>query len=157
MRGPRPRGRTAHGHTTRPTLAGPASADARRMACARVHAVALPGGALPGEPVAARHRRTGDGGATVTSDGRRDGCGPGDVARTAAVGMAAVGAAARGAECGLSGRRCPNSALTRAVGAARGGHAAAARCRAGPARRATSDKRARLLAISELKNLPRRN
>jgi hypothetical protein len=81
----------AHGHTARPALAGPASADA-----ARVHAAALPSG----EPAAA-HRR-GDGGATTTGDGRQTtgdaaGYGPSDAARTVAIGTATVGAAARGA------------------------------------------------------------
>jgi hypothetical protein len=83
----------------RPALAGPASTGAARAAhgvcvvhgtCARW----LCSAALPGEPVAARHRRTGDGGgdgssarrrrrATVTGDGgcgEAAGCGPGDAA-----------------------------------------------------------------------------
>jgi hypothetical protein len=55
---------------------------------------------LTGVVTAARWRRrraTGDG------DGRRDGCGPGDVARTTAVGTAAVGVVARGARRSASG------------------------------------------------------
>jgi hypothetical protein len=42
-------------------------------------------------------------------------------------------------------RRCPDSALNHAVGVARGGHAAVARCRVGPARRAMADKRGLLV------------
>jgi hypothetical protein len=134
-------------------------------------------GTLPGEPAAARHRRTGDdgtaahrrgdGGATATGDVA--GCGPSDVAWTAAVGTAAVRArqAQRGARSGRelserdvrARRRCragerrgrgscrdtwravPTAALSHGVGAARGGHAAAARAHSS--------------AISELKFIPK--
>jgi hypothetical protein len=64
-----------------------------------------------------------------------------------------------GAECGaaVGARRCPDSALSCAGGVARGGHAAAARCHVGLARRATADKRGPLSAIFELKIYPKGN
>jgi hypothetical protein len=122
----------------------------------------------------AAHRR-GDGGAT-----RR----PGGTAavratrlRTAAVRARAVGAAARSGRrregrgggrgrgaCGeatfgraRSAGHCPDSALSRAIGVARGSHPAAARYREGPLRRATADKRGPLSAIIELKIYPEGN
>jgi hypothetical protein len=97
------------------------------------------------------HRR-GDG--SVTRHQRVSGLGQDDgvVGATAAgASRGAVGAAVR---AWLSGRaaRCPNSGLKAcAIRAARGSHAATARCRAGPARRAASDRWGPLSAISELK------
>jgi hypothetical protein len=94
-------------------------------------------------------------------DGRaaRDGDGPGRRRlRTAAVGMAARARRAiramaararrslsRGERRGRGGCRdarrvVPIAVLSRGIGAACGGHAATARCRAGPARRAASDR-----------------
>jgi hypothetical protein len=69
-----------------------------------------------------------------------------------AVGGAGARRRARGRGVRAVGtRRCPDSALTRAVGAARGGQAAAARYRAGPARRATADKRGPLVSDFRIK------
>jgi hypothetical protein len=52
-------------------------------------------------------------------------------------------------------RAVPAAALSRAVGVARGGHEAVARCRVGLARRAAADKWGPLSAISELKFTPK--
>jgi hypothetical protein len=49
--------------------------------------------------------------------------------------------AVRSGAFGTARRAVPTAALNRCVGVARGGHAAAARCHAGPVRRATADKR----------------
>jgi hypothetical protein len=57
----------------------------------------------------------------------------------------------------VGARRCPDSALSCAVSVECGGHVAAARCRAGPARRATADKRGPLSVIFELKIYPEGN
>jgi hypothetical protein len=60
-------------------------------------------------------------------------------------------------EHGWSGqRRRPDSTLTRMAGAASGGHAAAARCRAGPVRRVMADKRDPLVSDFRIKILSRR-
>jgi hypothetical protein len=77
----------------------------------------------------------------------RGGCRGGGATRLGG-GRAARGDGRRGARarCGRE-RRCrdtrrgvPTAALSRCVGVVRGGHAAAARCRAGPARCAATDK-----------------
>jgi hypothetical protein len=59
----------------------------------------------------------------------------------------------------LSGRRrvVPTAHLMHGRGAAHGSHVAMARCRAGPARRATSDGWGPLSVISELKIIPKEN
>jgi hypothetical protein len=126
--------------------------------------------ALHGEPTAARHRRTGDdrGNGRLTGTGtaaRRDsdvravrrpgwhGGGPGDAAsdrggrdaryrgggargKTAGGRCEAVGRRARGARR----RAVPTALLMRGSCAARGNHAATARCRAGQAWHAASDR-----------------
>jgi hypothetical protein len=107
--------------------------------------------ALLGEPAAARHRRTGDGGetgaettarretvteraSTASDRGSRDGgaseaaVGHGGGTREAG-GRRLSGAARRGrGSCQDARRAVPTAALSRGVGVARGGHAAAARC-----------------------------
>jgi hypothetical protein len=117
------------------------------------------------ETAARRQRATGDAAS----------CGPSDTARTAAVGTAAIGArrsgngrARRGARSGrelskrgargeaaLSGgrgscrdarRAVPIAALSRGVGTALGGYAAAAHCRAGPVRCAATDRSGPLIS-----------
>jgi hypothetical protein len=105
--------------------------------------------------------------ARLGSGGRDDGCqGGARRGREAGGTSEAVGAARREAIGGCAGerregvvgtRRRPDSALSRAVGAARGGHAATARCRAGPVRRATADKRDPLVSDFRTKNYPEGN
>jgi hypothetical protein len=119
---------------------------------------------------------------TTTGDGGRGeaaGCGPGDAAldhgsrgascrddggaREAAVGTRregevalSGGRAARGS-CRDARRAVPTAALSRCIGAARGGHVAAVRCRAIPAKRATADKRGPLVSDFRIKNYPEGN
>jgi hypothetical protein len=71
----------------------------------------------------------------------------------------AVGArrGVRVGSCRDARRAVPTAALSRAVGVAHGGHAEAARCRAGPARCAAADKWGPLSVISELKIYPKGN
>jgi hypothetical protein len=115
------------------------------------------------------HRR-GDGGAASMGERLRSGQwrgrrgGRGDDAVGEAVG-ATVARARRGtlraaARAWLSGRaaRFPDSGLkAHARRSAHGSHVAMARCRAGPARRATSDGWGPLSVISELKIIPKEN
>jgi hypothetical protein len=88
----------------------------------------------------------------------------GDGAVSEAVGATAMrarrGAVGAGARVGLSGHmaRCPDSGLkVRARRVAHRSHAATARCHAGPARRASSDRWDPLSMISELKIIPKEN
>jgi hypothetical protein len=65
----------------------------------------------------------------------------------------AVGEAGDASEAGCRG---PTAALSHGVGAARGSHAATARCRTGPARRAASDRWGPLVSDFRIKNYPER-
>jgi hypothetical protein len=89
---------------------------------------------------------------SVRRSGRRRGQQGGGGAREA------VGAVGRARGAGLSGRaaRCPDSGLkSRVSGAAHGSHAAMARCHAGPARCATSDRWGLLVSDFRIKIHPR--
>jgi hypothetical protein len=53
----------------------------------------------------------------------------------------------RGSAVGTRGRAVPTAALSRCADAARGGHTAVVRCRVGPVRHATADKRGPLVSV----------
>jgi hypothetical protein len=59
--------------------------------------------------------------------------------------------------CRDARRAVPTAALSRCASATRGGHAAAPRCRAGPVRHATADKRDSLVSDFQIKIYPEGN
>jgi hypothetical protein len=111
--------------------------------------------------------RSDDRDAAARSAGRRSVSGERE--KLSGHGAAAVGAArsvgrqlsarrgVRGGSCRDVRRGVPTTALNRAVGVARGGHVAAARCRAVSARGAAADKWGPLSMIFELKIYPEGN
>jgi hypothetical protein len=98
---------------------------------------------------AAAHARQRSGGAVLSGAGGAIGSGAAKARRGRAGGRDMRGS--------CRARRCPDSVLNHAVGVACGGHVAAVCCRAGPAWRATADKRGPLVSDFRIKIYPERN